>query len=230
MAQKKRGDYLAKPIQMLAYQLGLVSNPDPDKVRKMAYGSVAPSRKPPVPPEKRGLPDRRMKSDFQAAAATAFNTEVKANPKPKNPNEGIGKPLRGRGNPKTVNSSQAAKARVPARGEARGGMKSTLESYRASKAAKASVSMAGGGPDKRQGSSSPSMAAKAKDFKQKNLSANQKVGKKKDEPAASVKRKTLTAPKPMTFQTAVRRNEAESYTRNKMRPKGNLLDLIRRKK
>lgn len=54
----------------------------------------------------------------------------------------------GKGNPKTVNPYQATKAKIPARGEARGGMKSTLESYRASKAAKSSVSMAGGGVNK----------------------------------------------------------------------------------
>ena len=146
----------------------------------------------------------------------------------------------GKGNPKAVNPYQATKAKIPARGEARGGMKSTLESYRASKAVKsvasnsyfkevpsykgtkAPVSMAGGGPDKRQGSSSPSMAA---------------VPKPKARPARSAAvapkpkaRPNVTPAKGMTFQTAVRRNEAESYTRNKMRPKGNLLDLIRRKK
>lgn len=123
----------------------------------------------------------------------------------------------GKGNPKTVNPYQAAKAKIPARGEARGGMKSTLESYRASKAAKSSVSMAGGGPDKRQGSSSPSMAA------------NQKVGKKKDKPAAApVKRKAVgfkgnwvgAAP------TEMQKRGGQKI----MRPKGNLLDLIRRKK
>lgn len=123
----------------------------------------------------------------------------------------------GKGNPKTVNPYQAAKAKIPARGEARGGMKSTLESYRASKAAKSSVSMAGGGVNKPESKSA--------------------VPKPKARPARSA----AVAPKPkarpnvapakgMTFQTAVRRNESESYTKNKMRPKGNLLDLIRRKK
>lgn len=144
----------------------------------------------------------------------------------------------GKGNPKAVNPYQAAKAKIPARGEARGGMKSTLESYGASKAAKsvasnsyftdvpsykgtkAPISMAGGGVNKPESKSA--------------------VPKPKARPARSA-RSAAVAPKPkarpsvapakaMTFQTAVRRNETEAYTRNKMRPKGNLLDLVRRKK
>lgn len=49
----------------------------------------------------------------------------------RNPNEGMGVP--------------SAKARIPSRGEARGGMKATQDAYRAEKAGKTSVSMSGGG-------------------------------------------------------------------------------------
>lgn len=123
----------------------------------------------------------------------------------------------GKGNPKAVNPYQAAKAKIPARGEARGGMKSTLESYRASKAAKSSVSMAGGGVNKPESKSA--------------------VPKPKARPARSA----AVAPKPK-----VRPNVAPTFKGNWvgaaptemqkrggqkiMRPKGNLLDLIRRKK
>jgi hypothetical protein len=136
----------------------------------------------------------------------------------------------GKGNPKAVNPYKlaTARARIPAKGEARGGMKYTLESYRASKAAgkgnpktvnpyKAPVSMAGGGVNKPE--------AKAKDFKEKNLAANQKVGKK-DKPAAPVKRK---APAFKGNWTGAAPTEMQKRGGQKiMRP--NLLDLIRRKK
>lgn len=141
----------------------------------------------------------------------------------------------GKGNPKTVNPFQAAKAKIPARGEARGGMKSTLESYRASKTAKsvASNSYFTDVPSYK-GTKAPISMAGGDVNKPESKSA---VPKPKARPARSA----VAAPKPkarpnvapakgMTFQTAVRRNESESYTRNKMRPKGNLLDLIRRKK
>lgn len=112
-------------------------------------------------------------------------------------------------------NADMSKVKAPAKSVASNSYFKDVPSY---KGAKAPVNMAGGGVNKPE--------SKAKDFKEKNLAANQKVGKK-NKPAASVK---TAAPKPMTFQTAVRRNEAESYTRNKMRSKGNLLDLIRNKK
>ena len=95
------------------------------------------------------------------------------------------------------------------------------------KGTKPSVSMVNGGvnnPKAKAAAPKP----KAEDFKKKDLAANQQVGNA----ATPVKRKTTTAPKSkkMTFQEAVRRNESEAYIRNKMRPKGNLLDLIRNKK
>lgn len=109
------------------------------------------------------------------------------------------------------------------------------------------VAAAGGGPRSRQGSSSPSMAAnsvasnsyfkdvpsykgaKAKstveDFKEKNLAANQKVGKK-DKPAVPVKRK---APAFKGNWTGAAPTEMQKRGGQKsMRP--NLLDLIRNKK
>ena len=123
----------------------------------------------------------------------------------------------GGGNPKTVNPYKANKDRVPARGEARGGMKSTQEAYRASKVVKPSVSMAGGGVNKPE---SKAAAPKPKARPARSVAVAPK-------PKA---RPSVAPAKGMTFQTAVRRNETESYTRNKMRPKGNLLDLFRRKK
>jgi len=92
MADKKRKpSYVEKPLQKIAYKLGLADNPDPAAVRKKAYGSVASNRKPPVPPKKASsLPDAKMKSDFKKVSDTAFNTERRADSKPKNPNDGVG--------------------------------------------------------------------------------------------------------------------------------------------
>lgn len=129
----------------------------------------------------------------------------------------------GKGNSKTVNPYGSQRqvsnkysspigptkpAKIPARGEARGGMKSTLDSYRASKGinnttAKAAAPKPKARPDNLRPSAPPKPKA----------------------------RPSVAAPaKEMTFQEAVRRNETEAYIRNKMRPKGNLLDLIRNKK
>lgn len=92
------------------------------------------------------------------------------------------------------------------------------------KGTKPSISMANGGvnnPTAKAVASNP----KAEDYKKKNLAANQQLGK-----ATAPVKTTSSNRKEMTFQEAVRRNESEAYIRNKMRPKGNLLDLIRNKK
>jgi hypothetical protein len=93
----------------------------------------------------------------------------------------------------------ATNAKILARGEARDGMKSTLESYRASKvvAPKPKARPDNLRPVAPKPKARPSVAAPAKE---------------------------------MTLQTATRRNETEAYIRNKMKPKSNLLDLIRNKK
>jgi hypothetical protein len=103
----------------------------------------------------------------------------------------------------------------------------------------------GGGPERRQGSSSPSMGVKrsdsyfgdvpsykgtqkAKTFKEKNLAANQKAGKdakKTAKASAAAPRKA----KGMTFQEAVRRNRTEEYERAKFRPKKSILSLFKKK-
>lgn len=103
----------------------------------------------------------------------------------------------------------------------------------------------GGGPERRQGSSSPSMGVKrsdsyfsdipsykgtqkAKTFKEKNLAANQKAGKEKKQTAKS----SAAAPRKareMTFQEAVRRNRTEEYERAKFRPKKSILSLFKKK-
>lgn len=114
-------------------------------------------------------------------------------------------------------NADMSKTKIPARGEARGGMKSTLESYRESKVVKPSISMAGGDVNK------PESTAAAPKPKARPARSAAVAPKPKARPS-------VAPAKGMTFQTAVRRNETESYTRNKMKPKGNLLDLIRRKK
>ena len=103
----------------------------------------------------------------------------------------------------------------------------------------------GGGPERRQGSSSPSMGVKrddsyfgdipsykgtqkAKTFKEKNLAANQKAGKEKKQTAKSSAASPRKA-REMTFQEAVRRNVTEEYMKKKMRPKKSLLGSLRKK-
>lgn len=122
----------------------------------------------------------------------------------------------GKGNPKTVNPFKRydkpigpkQPTKIPARGEARGGMKSTLESYKANKASSTSTSAA-----------APKPKARPAD-----LRTSPAIPKPKAKPVRSAPAKE------MTLQIATRRNETEAYIRNKMRPKGNLLDLIRNKK
>lgn len=122
----------------------------------------------------------------------------------------------GRGNPKTVNPYRKSSSMA-------GGSKMAKSTQ--SGAVRPKISMAGGGVNKPETAST---------FKQKNLAANQKAGKdaaaaqaapKAAAPAAAPKQ-----PKGMTFQQAVRRNVTEEYTKKKMKPKGSLLGLLRKRK
>lgn len=129
----------------------------------------------------------------------------------------------GKGNPKAVNPYQAAKAKIPARGEARGGMKSTLESYRASKAAKSSVSMAGGGVNK---------IDTAKDKMKR-----QQQGRKPDKKVTSIAPSQQGSGKVTKMPEAKFKGNWVGAVPTEMQKRGgqkimrpNLLDLIRRKK
>jgi hypothetical protein len=124
----------------------------------------------------------------------------------------------GRGNPKTVNPYRKASSMA-------GGSKMAKSTQ--SGAVRPKISMAGGGVNKPETAST---------FKQKNLAANQKIGK---DAASAQDASKAAAPAPaaapkqtkgMTFQQAVRRNVTEEYTKKKMKPKGNLLGLLRKRK
>jgi hypothetical protein len=106
----------------------------------------------------------------------------------------------------------------------------------------------GGGPVSRQGSQAPSMVKKKKDVVGNNpnrglattaYDPNSQMAnreKKKDAQAAVSAappkprlRPMPSAKKEMTFQEATRRNQSDEYLRKKMRPKGNLLSLFKKK-
>jgi hypothetical protein len=123
----------------------------------------------------------------------------------RNPNEGVGVP--------------SAKARIPSRGEARGGMKATQDAYRAEKAGKTSVSMSGGGVN--------NPTVNASEFKKKNLEANQKVGKKVMAPKSTAK-----APKAPSFKgnwTGATPSEMQKRGGQRIK-RPNLLSLFRGKR
>jgi hypothetical protein len=102
-----------------------------------------------------------------------------------------------------------------------------------------SLKAKGGGPIKRQGSQAPSMAKKKKDVvgnspnrglgtataydPNSQMAIREKNKKKKDAVAKA------TVKKEMTFQEATRRNQSDEYLRKKMRPKGSLLGLLRKR-
>lgn len=122
----------------------------------------------------------------------------------------------GKGNPKTVNPYRKSSTSSMAGG-------SKMANSTQSGAMRSKISMAGGGVNK------PEVKNTASDFKKKNLAANQKVGKD----VASAQPPKVAAPKQpkgMTFQEAVRRNRSDEYTRAKMKPKGSLLGLLRKRK
>ena len=124
----------------------------------------------------------------------------------------------GRGNPKTVNPYRKSSSMA-------GGSKMAKSTQ--SGAMRPKISMAGGGVNKPETAST---------FKQKNLAANQKVGKDASSTQAAPKAAAPAPaaapkqPKGMTFQQAVRRNRTEEYTRAKMKPKGSFLGLLRKRK
>lgn len=124
----------------------------------------------------------------------------------------------GGGNPKTVNPYRKASSMA-------GGSKMAKSTQ--SGAVRPKISMAGGGVNKPETAST---------FKQKNLAANQKVGKDASSAQAAPKAAAPAPaaapkqPKGMTFQQAVRRNVTEEYTKKKMKPKGSLLGLLRKRK
>jgi hypothetical protein len=137
----------------------------------------------------------------------------------------------GKGNPKTVNrygkTTVASRPEVPgsyAKAKAKTTVASRPEVPGSYPKAKAKTTVAS--RQEFPGSyAKASVNTSASEFKKKNLEANQKVGKK-----AMASKPMAVSPKAETFAQATRRNTTDQYLKNKMKPKSNLLSLIRNKK
>lgn len=115
----------------------------------------------------------------------------------------------GKGNPKTVNRYNPARKI----GAVKGAAGTAMGSF------KPSVSMSGGGVNRPE---SKAMVPKPKERPPVSSVSKPKAPKPTARPSVS--------PKAETFAQATRRNTADQYLRNKMKPKSNLLSLIRNKK